>query len=307
MGAYIARRLGYSIITLIGVATILFFLLQATGDPALVYLPQRASAADVEAFREAHGFNDPILVQYARFITNFLTGDFGESLNFGRPALGLVMEFVPATVSLALAATIIAVVVGVPLGILAAVKRGTAADTLLMTGALTGLSIPDFWLGLMLILVFGVELGWFPISGRGGLDHLILPAVTIGVAMAGSLARLLRSNLIDALGQDYIRTARAMGIRWSKIVAKHALKNASLPSLTSFALQVALILTGVFVVEVVFAYPGMGRLVINAINQRDFAVVQTGIFLAGVAYVLLNLVVDVVYTYLDPRIRLVAD
>jgi peptide/nickel transport system permease protein len=304
MLAYVARRLAWAIVTLLAIATILFFLLHLTGDPASFFVPQRATAADIARFRAAHGYDAPLLVQYVRFVGDIGTGDFGRSLTFGQPALRVVLEFLPASVALALAATVFALLVGIPTGIVAALRKGSMADTALMTGALAGLSVPSFWLALMLILVFGVQLKLLPISGRGGFDHLILPAITIGLPMAGSMARLLRSNLIESLGQDSIRTARALGLPRRSIVLRHALKNAALPSLTVFGLEVALVLTGVFIVEVVFAYPGLGRLTINAIRQRDFPIVQAAIFLAGLTYIVLNLLIDLAYTYLDPRIRL---
>jgi peptide/nickel transport system permease protein len=304
MLGYVLRRVVYAAATLLAIATILFFLLHLTGDPATLFVPQRATPEDIAAFRAAHGFDDPLLAQYLRFLSDAVRGDFGESLTFGQPALEVVAEFLPASVALALLATVFALLIGVPTAIFAALRRGTIVDTGLMATALTGLSVPNFWLALMLILVFGVWLEVLPISGRGGFDHLILPALTIALPMAGSVARLLRSNLIESMSQDYIRTARALGLPRRSIVMRHAFKNASLPSLTAFGLEVALVLTGVFVVEVVFAYPGLGRLTINAIEQRDFPIVLAAIFIAGLAYVLINLAVDIAYTFLDPRIRL---
>jgi peptide/nickel transport system permease protein len=307
MVRYLLGRLGWAFVTLFIIATILFFLLHLTGDPVAFFVPPRATAEDIASYRAAHGYDQGLTVQYVRFLGDIFTGEFGRSLTFGRPALSIVAEFLPASIVLAVAATVFALLVGVPAGIISALRKGSKVDTALMTSALTGLSIPSFWLALMLILVFGVRLDVLPISGRGGPSHLILPAITIGLPMAGSTARLLRSNLIESMSQDYIRTARALGLPQRTIVLRHALKNASLPSLTAFGLEVALVLTGVFIVEVVFAYPGLGRLTINAIGQRDFPIVQAAIFVAGVAYVLLNLVVDLAYTYLDPRIRLAAD
>jgi peptide/nickel transport system permease protein len=302
--SYILRRIAYAFFTLLGVVSILFFLLHLTGDPASLYVPARASPAQVALFRQAHGFNDPLPLQYVRFIGDALHGDFGTSLTFGRPALPLALGALPATLALAGVAILFAVVIGVPAGIIAAVRKGRATDTAVMTGALFGLSVPPFWLGLMLILLVGVHLKWLPVSGAGGVDHLILPALTIAAAMGGALARLLRSNLLEALNQDYVRTAQAMGLRHRSVVMRHALKNAMLPLITVFGLQVGLIITGVFVVEVVFAYPGMGQLTINAIEQRDFPLVEACVLVAGLGYVVLNLIVDITYKYLDPRIRL---
>jgi peptide/nickel transport system permease protein len=294
-------------VTLFVIATILFFLLHLTGDPVSFFVPARATAEDIARYRAAHGYDDALIVQYAGFVGDIFRGDFGRSLTFGRPALSIVAEFLPASIVLAVGATLFALLIGVPTAILAALHRGTKIDTALMATAVTGLSVPSFWLALMLILVFGVRLDVLPISGRGGIAHLVLPSLTIGLPMAGSIARMLRSNLVESLSQDYIRTARAMGLPRRRIVLRHALKNASLPALTAFGLEIALVLTGVFIVEVVFAYPGLGRLTINAIGDRDFPIVQAAIFVAGATYILLNLVVDLAYTFLDPRIRLVHD
>jgi peptide/nickel transport system permease protein len=304
--SYILRRVVYALFTLLGVVSILFFLLHLTGDPASLYVPPRASPADVAKFRAAHGFDKSLVVQYVLFIQNALRGNFGTSLTFGQPALSMALKALPATLALAGTAIVFALVVGVPAGIIAAVRKGSVTDAAVMTGALFGLSVPPFWLGLMLILLVGVRLQWLPVSGSGGLSHLILPGITIAAAMGGGLARLLRSNLLEALHQDYVRTAQGMGLRRRSIVLRHALRNALLPSLTVFGLQVGLIITGVFVVEVVFAYPGMGQLTINAIEQRDFPLVEACVLVAGVGYIALNLIVDIVYTYLDPRIRFTA-
>jgi peptide/nickel transport system permease protein len=303
MAKLIVHRVLYGVFTLWAIATILFFMLQLSGDPAVLYVSPRATPAAIDTFREVHGFNDPVLVQYARFLREAATGSFGESLTFGRPALGVVWEFLPASLVLAATAIAMAVLIGAPVGIIAALRKGKALDMTLMTASLAGLSIPAFWLGLILILLFAVDLQWFPVGGKGGIEHLVLPGFTIALAMAGSLARLLRSNLVEVLDQDYIRTARAMGVPRRSLIGRHALKNAALPVLTSFSLEAALVLTGVFVVEVVYAYPGMGRITIDAINQQDFAVVQASIFVGSLAYILMNLVVDIAYTFLDPRIR----
>lgn len=301
---FIGRRLVYAVLTLLGVATALFLLLQLTGDPSALFLPDRASDADREAFRHAHGWDRPLHVQWWRFITSMVQGDFGTSLRFRRPAIDVVLDALPSSAELAGMAIVFGLLIGVPAGIVAAWRRGRALDSMIMTGSLVGYSLPVFWLGMMLSLVFGVKLGWLPVSGRGDIRHLVLPGLTIGVGMAGSTARLLRSNLVDALNEDYIRTARAKGCSEGRVVMVHALRNASLPSLTLLGLQVALVLTGVFIVEVVYAYPGLGRLTIDAINGRDFPIVEAAIVLSGGVYVAVNLITDVLYGVLDPRIEL---
>lgn len=304
MLTYVARRLAYAVFTLAGVATILFFLLHLTGNPAVLYVPQRASPQAIAAWSASHGFNKPLLVQYATFMASIVRGQFGTSLTFGQPAVGLVLQFFPATLALGTTATVMGLLIGVPVGLVSGTRKGSATDTAAMTSALVGLSLPSFWLALMLILVFGVVLRLLPVAGAGGLSHLILPGLTIAVIIGGDIARMLRSNLIDVLSQDYIRTARALGLRPAGVVFRHALKNALLPTLTVFGLDLAAVISGVYIVEVIFAYPGVGLLTINAINQRDFPVVEASVFLAAVIFVLINLAVDLLYSVLDPRVRL---
>ncbi|HEX6512247.1 MAG TPA: ABC transporter permease [Chloroflexota bacterium] len=291
-------------LVLVGVLTIVFFLMRLTGDPALLFLPAQATPQDVAIYKAAHGLDRPLPVQYGYFLADAARGDFGRSLRFGEPALGLVLSRLPASLLLAGCAAVVGLALAAPLGIVAALRRGRAADSVAMLGALLGQSFPQFWLGLMLILLLAVRVRAFPPSGAGGIQFLVLPSLTLGLAMAALLARLLRANLIDVLGQDYIRTGRAKGLARSRVVARHALKNATLPSLTVFGLQLGLLISNAVVVEFVFGYPGMGRLALTAINQRDYPVVLAFIFVVGLVYAGLNLVVDVLYTWLDPRIRL---
>jgi ABC-type dipeptide/oligopeptide/nickel transport system permease component len=274
---YLARRLAQALLVLLGVSFIVFFILYLTGDPALILLPPDASAEDVQKFRETMGFNDPFVVQYGRFLAGALRGDFGQSVRHGEPAFNLVVERMPATFELAGAALLV---------------------------ALLGQSMPTFWLGIMLILVFSVQFNLLPSSGRGSLEHLVLPAITLGLFTTARITRLTRSGMLEVLSQDYIRTARAKGVSDPPVVWKHALKNAAIPIVTIVGIELGTLLGGSVITETIFAWPGVGRLSVQAIYNRDYPVVQAAVFLLSSTFVLVNLVVDVVYTYLDPRIRL---
>jgi peptide/nickel transport system permease protein len=289
---------------LVGVLTIVFFLMRLSGDPALLFLPAQATAQDVAVYKRVHGLDRSLPVQYGYFLADAAHGDFGRSLRFEEPALPLVLSRLPATLLLAGSSALVGLAIAIPLGIVAALRRGRAADTLAMVAALLGQSFPQFWLGLMLILLLAVRVKAFPPSGAGGLQHLVLPSLTLGLALAALLARLLRANLIEVLAQDYIRTGRAKGLSPRQVVRRHALKNAALPSLTVLGLQLGLLISNAVVVEFVFGYPGIGRLALTAINQRDYPVVLAFIFVVGLIYAVLNLVVDLLYTWLDPRVRL---
>jgi ABC-type dipeptide/oligopeptide/nickel transport system permease component len=303
MRVFVLRRLLQSLVVLLGVSFVVFFILHLTGDPAAVLLPPEASADDIRRFREAMGFDDPFLVQYARFLTGALQGDFGKSIRHGEPAFGLVLERMPATFELAGAALVIALALSIPAGIVSAVRRNTVVDYVSTVFALLGQSMPTFWLGIMLILFFSVSLNLLPSSGRGTLEHLILPAVTLGLFTTARITRLTRSGMLEVLNQDYIRTARAKGVSDPPVVWKHALKNAAIPIVTIVGLELGTLLGGSVITETIFAWPGVGRLSVQAIYNRDYPVVQAAVFLLASTFVLVNLVVDVVYTYLDPRIR----
>ncbi len=291
---------------LFGVSAVVFLLLHLTGDPATLLLPPDATPEDLARFRNALGFDRPLLEQYGRFLSGLLRGDFGQSLRYHQPALGLVVERLPATAELAFAALALALVVAFPAGILSAVKRGTAWDTLVITGALLGQSLPTFWLGIMLILVVSVTLGWLPAGGRGGLDHLVLPAVTLAGFSMARIARLVRSGMLEILSQDYIRTARAKGLAELVLLRRHAVRNMLIPVVTVIGLDLGTLLGGAVITETIFAWPGIGQLAISAIQFRDYALVQSAVFLVAAGYVLVNLLVDVLYTWLNPRIRLEA-
>jgi peptide/nickel transport system permease protein len=304
MRTFLGRRLLQSLVVLFGVSFVVFAILHLTGDPALVLLPPDASAEDVRRFREAMGFNDPFLVQYARFLRGALQGDFGQSIRHGEPAFGLVLERMPATFELAGAALLLALCLAIPAGIVSAVRRNSPVDYVATVVALFGQSLPTFWLGIMLILVFSVQFHLLPSSGRGTLEHLILPAVTLGLFTTARITRLTRSGMLEVLNQDYIRTARAKGVSDPPVVWKHALKNAAIPIVTIVGIELGTLLGGSVITETIFAWPGVGRLSVQAIANRDYPVVQAAVFLLATTFVLVNLLVDVIYTYLDPRIRL---
>jgi len=304
MKVFLARRLAQSVLVLLGVSFIVFFILYLTGDPALVLLPPDSSEEDVQKFRQAMGFNDPFIVQYGRFLVGALHGNFGQSVRHGEPAFGLVVERMPATFQLSGAALLVALCLAIPAGIVSAVRRNTVLDYISTVVALLGQSMPTFWLGIMLILVFSVQFNLLPSSGRGTLEHLILPATTLGLFTTARITRLTRSGMLEVLGQDYIRTARAKGVSDPPVVWKHALKNAAIPIVTIVGIELGTLLGGSIITETIFAWPGVGRLSVQAINNRDYPVVQAAVFLLSSTFVLVNLVVDVVYTYLDPRIRL---
>jgi len=304
MKTFLARRLAQSLVVLLGISAVVFVILHLTGDPAAVLLPPEATAVDIQLFRERMGFNDPVYVQYGRFLGGALQVNFGDSIRHGEPAFWLVVERMPATFQLAGAALVIALCLAIPAGILSAVRRNSLLDYVSTVVALLGQSMPTFWLGIMLILLFSVQLNLLPSSGRGDWRHLILPAVTLGLFTTARITRLTRSGMLEVLNQDYIRTARAKGVSNSPVVWKHALKNAAIPIVTIVGIELGTLLGGSVITETIFAWPGVGRLSVQAIYNRDYPVVQAAVFLLATTFVLVNLFVDVVYTYLDPRIRL---
>jgi peptide/nickel transport system permease protein len=303
MQRYVIRRLGRTLLALWGVSTIVFIVLRLSGDPAVLLLPQEASAEDVLRLRQDLGLDDPFLVQYLRFLGSSALGDFGESLRHREPAMALVVSHLWATIELSLAAFGIALLVALPTGVLAAVKPNSLYDHAVLTLALLGQSAPTFWIGIMLILTFGLGLRWFPIGGRGSWSHMVLPAITLGAFAMASIARLTRSAMLEVIRLDYINTARAKGLRESRVIWKHALKNAAIPVVTIMGLQFGALLGGAVVTETVFSWPGIGRLAIQGIYNRDYPVVQATVFIAAVFFVVINCVVDLLYTILDPRIR----
>lgn len=300
---YVLRKFLHTGFVALGVVTLAFAALRLSGDPAATMLPGDASVEELVALRHALGLDRPFLLQYVNFLGGALRGDFGLSFHHQQPALGLVLERLPATLELAFAALLLTVAVAVPLGILAAIYRGRLTDMVAMGLAVVGQATPFFWMGVMLILVVSVELGWLPTSGRGGLERLILPAVTIATHLGASLARLTRTSMLEVLGENYLVTARAKGLRERRVVLAHALKNAAIPITTLVGLQFGTLLGGAIVTEMIFAWPGVGRLAVQSIFARDYPVVQASVFVLALSFVAINLGVDLLYGWLDPRIR----
>jgi len=300
---FLGQRLLRAIVALWLVSTVVFVVMRLSGDPVPLLLPPDAPRSEYERVARDLGLDRPLPVQYTVFIGNILRGDFGRSIHFREPAWRVVMGYLPASVELALTAFGLALLVAVPVGLLSAVKRNSPLDHVAMGAALIGQSAPVFFLGILFILLFSLKAGWFPTSGRGGWGHLVLPALTLGAFAMASIARLTRSAVLEVLRQDYVRTARAKGLAELAVVLKHTLKNAALPVVTITALQFGTLLGGSVVTETVFAWPGIGRLAIQSIYNRDYPVVQCTVFLSAVAFIVINFTVDLFYGLLDPRAR----
>jgi len=304
MISLIPSRIGSALLVVFGVCTLVFLLIHLVpGDPVEAMLGENARPADRQALRTALGLDRPLAEQYLDYLRGLARLDPGRSFQFERPVADLFAERIPATLELTGAALVLALAMAVPLGALAARHRGEVLDAGAMGFSLLGISIPNFWLGPLLILVFSLWLGWTPVSGRDGLASLILPAVTLGSGLAAILARMVRSSVLEVLGEDYIRTARAKGLSESALIRRHALRNAWLPVLTLVGLQLGALLEGAVITETVFAWPGVGSLLVEAIRNRDYPVVQTGVLLISLMYVLVNTLTDLVYLWVDPRIR----
>ncbi len=303
LGAFLVYRLFRTFIALWLVSTVVFVVMRLSGDPVPLLLPPDAPVAEMERVRHDLGLDRPLAVQYAVFIGNVLRGDFGRSIHFRQPAMRVALSYLPATFELGLAAFVIAVVIAFPVGVLSAVRRNSPLDHGAMALALVGQSAPTFFLGILFILVFSLRLDLFPTSGRGDWRHLVLPALTLGAFAMASIARITRSAVLEVQRADFIRTARAKGLGEFVVVAKHTLKNAALPILTITGLQFGTLLGGAVVTETVFAWPGMGRLAIQSIYNRDYPVVQSTVFIAAVLFIFINLALDAVYSVLDPRVR----
>jgi peptide/nickel transport system permease protein len=294
-----------SVPVVVGVSVVVFSIVHLLpGDPVLAILSGANATPEQEReLRAQLRLDDPLPLQYVRFVTRAVVGDFGRSIFTRRPVIQEIAEQLPSTLELAATAIVIASVVGLALGLLAAVWHNTWIDRAAMLVALGGVSMPSFWLGLLLIFVFSLHLGWFPATGGGDLPHLILPAVTLGMIAAAIIARLTRSSMLEVLGQDYVRTARAKGLGGFAVVVRHALKNALIPIITIFGLQFGNLLAGAVIVETVFSRPGLGRLIVGGILNKDFPLVQGTVLFVATVYVLINLLVDLAYAYADPRIR----
>jgi peptide/nickel transport system permease protein len=302
---YISQRLLHAFPVLIGISLLTFAMLHLVpGDPVLIFAGDKPLTEERAAeLRHQLGLDRPLAVQYWDYATRALMGDLGVGLRSQRPVVDSILEVLPSTMELTFAALLVAVVVGISLGVLAAVARGTWIDTLSMLVATLGVSMPVFYSSLLLILLFSFRLGWLPATGQGGVQRLVMPAVALGMASAAALARLVRSSMLDVLGQDYIMTARAKGLSEAAVITRHALKNALIPTVTMLGLQLGVLLGGAVVTETIFSRPGLGRLAVDAIAGRDFPLVQGVVLFAAVMYVFINLIVDVFYAAIDPRIR----
>jgi len=286
------------------VTGVAFLLVSLSGDPAFILLTPDAGEEQRAAFRRLYGLDRPLAVQYARYVSHVARGDFGTSLAFGRPAILVVLERVPATLTLTATAVALGLAIGIPAGVVAAVRAGTTIDRMVMAMVLLGQSVPTFWLGLLMIRIFAVNLRWLPVSGYGSVLNLVMPALALGLYLAALLARLTRSEMLEALAQDYVRTARAKGLSERAVTIVHALKNALLPIVTLIGLQLGALLGGAVVTETVFAWPGIGTLVLDAILRKDYPVLLAAVELVAAAFIVINMSLDLLYGYLDPRLRL---
>lgn len=300
---YIINRLINLIWVICAISTLLFFLMRLSGDPVLLLVGEMAELDVIESMREHYGFNDPLYVQYIRFMKGALTLDFGESLKYRQPAREIVFGKLWPTLELALSAALIALVIAFPLGTVAAIRRGTAESTMIMLIAVLGQSMPIFWMGILLILLFSVRLNLLPSFGRGGLDHLVLPALSLGALLMAKTTRMVRSGVLEVLGQDHVRTAEAKGLSPRVVLTNHVLRNALIPVTTVVGLDFGRLLGGAVVTETIFSWPGLGRLLMTAVSERDYPLVQAIVFFVSIFVVGSNLLVDIAYAYLDPRIR----
>ena len=304
MRKYILRRLFLMVPVILGVYTIVFMIIHfIPGDPVDLILGETARPSDREFLRQELGLDKPVLDQYVSSMLRAARGDMGRSLHTNQPVLTTILKRVPATVELTIGAMIVAVLIALPLGIIAALKQYSYFDNGSMFFALLGISMPNFWLGPLLIILFSIKLGWFPVSGRGGIEYLILPAITLGTALAAILTRMIRSSLLEVKKEDYITFARAKGLREVLVIGKHALSNALIPVVTIMGLQFGALLSGSIITETIFSWPGIGRLTIQAIQTRDYPLVQGCVLVLALSYVLINFLTDLVYGFIDPRIR----
>ncbi|MCR8632784.1 ABC transporter permease [Paenibacillus radicis (ex Xue et al. 2023)] len=303
MSKYLYKSFLQIIPVLYIISLIVFILVHVTGDPVALMLPDTASEEDRRILSAALGLDQPLYVQYYRYMSHLLQGDFGTSFRYREAALPIVLERLPASFELAAASMVVACCIAVPFGIWSAVKRNTAGDILISGISVMGKAMPNFWVGIMLILLVAVNLGLVPVSGRGTFAHLVLPALTLGMGVAAEMTRLVRSSMLEILGQDYIRTARSKGVWEAAVINKHALRNALIPVVTITALQLTNLVGGALVTETVFSWPGMGQLIVQAINSHDMAIVQAAVFVIAIMVILINLATDIAYGFLDPRIK----
>lgn len=304
MLAYVIRRLLHTVLVVFAISLLIFFSVRLTGDPvSVMFQAGEPTKAAIEEVRSNLGLDKPLYVQYGIFLQGLLSFDFGESFRSGMPVMDLIMERVGATLALAIGGIVVAVLIAFPVGILSAVKRGSGVDFFGRIFSLIGISFPNFWLGIMLILIFAVTLQWFPSSGFEGFSSLVLPSITLGLILSGILARLVRSSMLEVMNQQYVSTARSKGISDWAVIIKHAFRNALLPTITFLGIQFGSLLGGTVIVEQIFSWPGIGRLIIDAINQRDYPVIQGGVIFLAVIMVVVNLIVDLSYSLIDPRIK----
>ncbi|SDM66489.1 peptide/nickel transport system permease protein [Fictibacillus solisalsi] len=303
MKKYLIRRLLQLIPVLFIITFVVFVLVYLAGDPVSLMLPEDASEEDREALREALGLNEPFLYQYFHFLGDLISGDFGTSFRYSQEALPLVLERLPATFELAAASMLVAIVLAIPLGIFSARKRNSFVDLFITGGSVLGKAMPNFWLGIMLILMLAVNYQIFPVSGRGTFVHLVLPAITLGTGVAAEMTRLIRSSMLEILHQDYIRTAKSKGVSDTLVIFKHAFRNSLIPVVTITSLQISHLVSGALITETVFSWPGLGQLLVQAVNGRDMAVVQAAVFVIAILVIVINLITDLVYRLLDPRIN----
>ncbi len=300
---YLAYRFARTLLVMVGLTFIVFVIIAASGDPVRILLPPYATIEDEAELRQGLGLDRPWYEQYLKFLGRTMRGDFGRSIQYGQqPALSLVLEHIPATLELAATALVISVVVGIPLGITGAIREGTGLDALAMTLGVVGRTVPDFWLGIVLMLLFSVTLGWLPTSGRGGLTHLVLPAATLATGFIAQIVLLVRAGMLDVLHEDYIRTAHAKGLTAGRVYYRHALRNAMIPVVTLIGMRFGTLMGGAVIIEAVFSWPGVGMLAASGVYARDFPLVSACVVVLSVWIVLANLIVDVAYVFLDPRI-----
>lgn len=303
MGHYISKRCLQAVFVLLGVTFVVYLILHLRGDPTDLLLPATASAEQEAIFRAKWGLDQPFLVQYWRFLKNAVVGDFGTSMYYNQPALDLVLERMPATIELAVISTIFAVVIAVPLGILAALKKNTAVDFAARIIAMLGQAVPTFWFGIMMIIVFSQKAHWLPTSGRGDIKNLVMPVIAAGLFAMASITRISRNSMLEVLNEDYIRTAKAKGVSKARVVFLHGLKNAILPVITMIGMEFGSLLGGAVVIETVFAWPGVGLLAVNGIYNRDYPIVLAAVTMTALIFIVVNLCIDVLYCFIDPRIK----
>lgn len=301
---YVGQRIVQALVSVFGVATLIFFILRLTGDPVLLMVPQNATAEDIAVLRHALGLDQPLGLQYISFLQQIFTGNLGYSYVQKMPVINIMMDRIPYTIDLAMSALILTVIIGIPMGMITAIYKGTWIEKVCMPFILVGQSMPAFWTGILLIMLLAVKLRWLPSSGADSLQSLILPAITLASLSIATVARMTRSSMLEELGQDYVRTARSKGVGVPRLLYRHLLRNASIPIITIIGLECANLLGGSVVTETIFAWPGLGQLTIQSIAARDFPLVQAIVVLGAAVYIFINLITDLVYGWVDPRIKL---